>query len=292
MITNLIRRAANIGGMDIHRFSKANWRWSYDVDDYYPVDPTPRWGYGKAPHPQITEKLSRLHADISALIRQFVQYNEILASISVLGNSDSGVPYWKNDWFENFDAAALVGMLIFNAPGRYLEIGSGNSTKFARHAIEQARLATSVISFDPEPRAAIDALCDKIIRGRLEDCDLALFDQLEAGDMLFFDGSHRAFTNTDVTVFFLELMPRLKPGVIIHIHDIFLPWDYLPEWRKRMYSEQYMLAAMLLCPQPPFKVLLPNLYACKDAELSTQVHALLNPLGCIAQGWSFWMVKV
>ena len=76
-----------------------------------------------------------------------------------------------------------------------------------------------------------------------------------------------------MTVFFLDLMPRLKRGVIVHIHDIFLPSDYPPEWERKMYSEQYILAAMLLCPTQPFKVLLPNFYIECDAELRGQVAA-------------------
>jgi hypothetical protein len=98
---------------------------------------------------------------------------------------------------------------------------------------------------DPEPRAQIDALCDTSIRRRLEDCDLSMFDQLEAGDILFFDGSHRVFTNSDVTVFFLELMPRLKPGVIVHIHDIFLPCS---SWiARRIFLDRDGLMGALSC---------------------------------------------
>ena len=202
-----------------------------------------------------------------------------------------GTPFWKNGWFENFDAAALVGLLVSKAPARYLEIGSGNSTKFARYAVERAKLPTSITSIDPRPRAAVDALCDKVIRERLEDCDLSLFEQLDSGDMIFFDGSHRVFTNSDTTVFFLEVLPRIRRGVVIHVHDIFLPWDYLPDWGQRMYSEQYLLAAMILSPEPLFKILLPNFFACTDLELNAQIKLLLEPIGLIAQGWSFWMEK-
>jgi hypothetical protein len=182
-----------------------------------------------------------------------------------------------------------MGMLLIKRPEKYFEIGSGNSTKFARHTIASARLETKLLSLDPEPRASIDTLCDSLIRRRLEDCDLSVFDDLNAGDIVFFDGSHRAFTNSDVTVFFLDVMPRLKRGVIVHIHDIMLPWDYLPEWKKRLYSEQYLLAAMLVCPQPLFRVLLPNFFVSKDEELGLQIDILIQPLGCLAQGWSFWL---
>ena len=143
-----------------------------------------------------------------------------------------------------------------------------------------------IVSVDPEPRASIDALCDDVVRAGLEYSDLSLFNQLEAGDILFFDGSHRTFTNSDVTVFFLEIIPRLKPGITVHIHDIFLPVDYPPEWSRRLYSEQYMLAAMLLCKSSPVKTILPNWYVCNDGTLTHHIADLLVQLGMKAQGWS------
>jgi hypothetical protein len=287
-----IRLFMNRFGIDVLQYSNAEWRWSYHVDDYYPVNAIPRWGYGNPPHPKIYEVLDRRRGDIVQLLSRFSQCASVMASVQLDGHPDSTTPYWKNVWFGDFDAAALVGMLVSNAPTRYFEIGSGNSTKFARHAIRHAGLATSITSLDPQPRTQIDALCDKVIRRRLEECDLSLFDVLEPGDILFYDGSHRIFENSDVAAFFLDLMPRLKPGVFIHIHDIFLPWDYPPEWQKRMYSEQYILAAMLLCPQTTFKVLLPSWFACKDPHLSAQVGALLKPFGGTAHGVSFWLEKV
>ena len=294
MLKQTIQHAAHALGLEIHRYPKIKWQWSYSpfVEDFYPVDPIPRWGYGKPPHLRITNILNKQRREFSAVLSQLAQCTEVLASVPPEGDPASITPYWNNSWFGDLDAAALVAMLVSNAPVRYLEIGSGHSTKLARHAIESAHLSTSIISLDPEPRSTIDGLCDKIIRQRLEQCDLSLFDILEAGDILFFDGSHRTFTNSDVTVFFLELMPRLKSGVIVHIHDIFLPWDYPPEWKKRMYSEQYVLAAMLLCPQLLFKVLLPILFVSKDLELSGQVRSILDPLGCVAHGSSFWIEMV
>jgi hypothetical protein len=286
-VAKSVRRAANVVGLDIHQHSKSTFRWSYDVDEYYPVIPISRWGYGKPSHPQIIDKFEQQRGEFAKILGEFSQCDEILLFIRMRGDILSTEPFWNNDFFEYLDAAALVAMLVRNSPRRYMEIGSGNSTKFARHTIKTARLSTQIFSFDPEPRAHIDALCDTSIRQRLEDCDLSVFDQLEAGDILFFDGSHRLFTNSDVAVFFLELMPRLKPGVIIQIHDIFLPFDYPPAWKKRMYSEQYLLAAMLLCPKPSFKVLLPNCFICSDPDLSSKVQSFLVPQGW--QGGSFWI---
>jgi hypothetical protein len=161
-------------------------------------------------------------------------------------------------------------------PRRYFEIGSGYSTMFARHAITAAGLSTSITSMDPQPRAEIDAICDVRIRSGLENCDLAAFDELGSGDILFYDGSHRCFTNSDVTVFFLEVLPRLPPGVLVHIHDIFLPDDYPEAWNSRLYSEQYLLAAMLLSINPPFKVVLPCYFASLDSEFGAKIDKIFK----------------
>lgn len=291
MLSSMIRSGAEAIGFDVHRLRPNEWRWSNNVDDYYPVDPVGRWGFGKPAHPQIAAGLQTNNASYAGLLDEFQALMPLFEAVAATGLDDEPTPNWSNGWFENLDAIALMGMIAHSRPARYFEIGSGNSTRFARHVINALNLDTTLTSLDPNPRVGIDRLCDKVIRKRLEDCDLSIFDPLEAGDILFFDGSHRAFTNSDVTVFFLEVMQRLKPGVVMHIHDIFLPWDYLPEWRKRMYSEQYMLAAMLLCGKPGFTVKLPNFFVCQDPALGPKVAALTDPLGLRAQGWSFWIEK-
>jgi hypothetical protein len=172
-----------------------------------------------------------------------------------------------------------VAFVLSRRPKNYLEIGSGNSTMFASRAIRSAALPTIVSSIDPRPRATVDALCQRKIRAPLEDCDIALFDELAAGDVLFFDGSHRVFMNSDVTVFFLDVLPRLKPGVWVHVHDIFLPADYPPDWNQSLFAEQYLLAAMLLCAAPPFRVIFPSYFICTDAALGARARMLLGPDG-------------
>ncbi len=129
------------------------------------------------------------------------------------------------------------------------------------------------------PRREIDAICDRTLRAPLEGCDLTLFEELRAGDIVFFDGSHRSFANSDVTVFFFEVMPRLAPGVIVQIHDIFIPDDYRPRGNCRLYNEQYLLAAMLLCGAPPFRVTAPVMYLCQDPAMSARVRRSSPPAG-------------
>ena len=211
-----------------------------------------------------------------ATLSRFEAFRHVLHEIPLNNPGAPSKPFWNNLWFSTLDAASLVCFLADRKPRRYVEIGSGFSTMFARHAITSQSLPTKLTSIDPKPRSDIDRLCDDVVRMSLERCKPDIFEELEAGDMLFFDGSHRVFENSDVTVFFLEILPQLKPGVLVHIHDIFLPCDYVPRWSERLYSEQYMLAAMLLCERRPFEVVLPNYFVCTDAELVQHVEALFK----------------
>jgi predicted O-methyltransferase YrrM len=207
-------------------------------------------------------------------------------------SSDSGEPFWKNDWLPTLDAIALYALLSDRNPKRYFEVGSGHSTLFARRAIRDHSLRTEIVSIDPEPRAEINALCDRTIRSPVEDVDLELFDELEAGDFLFIDNSHCIFMNSDATVVFLDILPRLKPGVLVHVHDIFLPYDYPIEWVDRYYSEQYVLAAFLLARGDPFRVVWAGNFVGKDESLSALVAPVWDAIGAeIGErgGVSFWM---
>jgi hypothetical protein len=135
-----------------------------------------------------------------------------------------------------------------------------------------------ITSIDPEPRAEIDPLCDRVIRARMQTCDPAIFDELEPGDILFLDASHYVRPDSDVTVFFLEVLPKLKPGIVVHVHDIFLPLDYIPRFGPEM-NEQYMLAVLLLCRPAQIKVLLANHFVCWDTELSRKVKEIFRRPG-------------
>lgn len=174
-----------------------------------------------------------------------VELSDWLNKIPSHGSPDVAEPYWENSWFEGLDGASLYYFLVKNNPSTYMEIGSGNSTKFARKAINDHCLKTKIISIDPQPRADIDKICDHVIRQKCEDVDLDVFANLESTDVLFIDNSHRSFQGSDVTVFFTEILPTLPKGVLFGLHDIFLPFDYPPTWADRFYNEQYLLMAYL-----------------------------------------------
>jgi hypothetical protein len=190
------------------------------------------------------------------------------------------------------DSVALYSFIALRKPQHYFEIGSGNSTKFARQAISDHKLDTKITSIDPNPRAEIDNTCDEIIRKPLEDVNLDIFDELENDDILYVDNSHRIFMNSDATTVFLDIIPRLKSGVFVEIHDVFLPYDYPSEWTTRYYSEQYLLAAYLLGRGKRLDIVLPNMFISRDPEL----NLILEPLWKKVQmhnvethGCSFWL---
>jgi predicted O-methyltransferase YrrM len=214
-----------------------------------------------------------------------------LATIPVHQPADPWEPYWLNGWLPALDGIALYGLIALHRPRRYVEIGSGNSTKFARRAIRDHRLATLITSIDPRPRAEVDALCEQVVRLPLEETKLDFLDDLEPGDFVFFDGSHRCLMNSDVTVFFLEVLPRLKPGTLVQIHDVTLPYDYPPDWANRAYSEQYLLAVYLLARAGNVRVVFPAAYISDDPELSRTLEVIwADPrfAGAERHGGSFW----
>jgi hypothetical protein len=176
-------------------------------------------------------------------------------------------------------------------PSRYVEIGSGWTTKIARRAARDAGADLHITSIDPQPRAEIDRLCDVVVRQAAEDVDPTLITNLTASDVLLVDSSHRVFTNSDCVVFFLEVLPELKPGVLVHLHDIYLPYDYPPEWNERYYSEQYLLAAWLMAEGPRFEVELPNLFVSTDLDLSSELDVLwTGELDAVQRhGALFWL---
>jgi hypothetical protein len=190
---------------------------------------------------------------------------------------DDRAPYWGNGYFAGDDARCLVAMLRHYNPRRYVEIGSGNSTRFARWAIDLWGLRSHVACIDPAPRAHVAHLADAIVEKSLLEVDPGVFAELEGGDILFHDGSHIAFNGTDTTALFLEVLPRIRPGVVFHIHDICLPWEYTEAFDNRGYNEQYLLAAMLLFGSG-WEVLAPVTYLQRKGRLK---HG----------GTSFWMRK-
>jgi Methyltransferase domain len=258
----------------------------------YPYRSTVRYGAGLPAHPELARLIGEGRERYRDRLTEWGVLQPDFADVSLPGTYDATSPFWLNSWFTVLDGIALTGFLRSSNPENFIEIGSGVSTKFARRAVEIYGLRTKLCSIDPQPRNQIDQLCDRVVRKPLEECDAAMFDGLEPGDILFLDSSHRSFQGSDVTVFFLEILPRLKPGVIVHIHDIYLPYDYISGHLPRLWNEQYLLATALLFGADRFEILFPSWFVGRDPDLAAHADSLFRK-GAMTEldlyGTSFWL---
>lgn len=259
----------------------------------YKVNLKPRKWEGKDVHPILYEIINKNRALYADILEYSLKHRETLQNIKISGiETDTTKPVYNNGYLPGLDIVGIYTMISRYEPSKYIEVGSGNSTKVAFKAIRENNLNTQIISIDPKPRTEIDSIADVVIREPFENTNLDLILSLKENDILFIDNSHRILPNSDSMVFYLEVLPRLAKGVIVHIHDIYLPYDYPEFMCERFYSEQYGLAIYLLANSERYKPILPNYFISKDEELSQ----ILNPIwnhpalkGVEKHGGSFWL---
>jgi len=139
-------------------------------------------------------------------------------------------------WFPSLDAAVAYAIVRARTPNRIVEVGSGHSTRVLARALDGRG---EILAIDPAPRADIAGLPGvRILPSTLQAAPRDSFDNLERGDLLFIDSSHILMPGSDVDLLLNRVLPGLSPGVLVHIHDIFLPFDYPPAWGWRNYNEQ------------------------------------------------------
>lgn len=254
----------------------------------YPYDFKRRWG--STGHSGLLEMISAQEETYRQNLAEIATFDKLLSRFN---NPNGPILDFDNSFMPVLDGLSVM-WAAKRAKRLYLEIGSGFSTIYARAALDDGGSTAKILSIDPHPRAEIDKLCDESIRTPLEQIDMKLFDRLEAGDSLFFDGSHRSFTNSDVTVFFLEVLPRLKPGVLVGIHDVFLPFDYPESWHQRAYNEHYILAAFLLANPRYFSLQMCNHWIGVKGLHTKPVEQIWNVVGAKARkraGSAWWAIK-
>jgi hypothetical protein len=259
----------------------------------YPLDLRARWGWGGAPVlAEIDAQLQSASAAYEDTITRVCELREWAQTIP--RQPARGQPCWENDWWGTVDALVQVAALRARNPALYVEIGSGFSTVFARRAITDFGLRTRIVSIDPSPRREVDDICDEVIRRPLQGLSAPVLERLTPGDVMLVDGSHVALMNSDATVFFLEMLPRLPEGVLVGIDDVFLPWDYPPSWAGRLYGEQYLLAAFLLGGAAGFTVRFPGWWVVQRSSLAERLEPLWpvveNRFG--RHSTSFWLERV
>lgn len=179
---------------------------------------------------------------------------------AVRGN---GYQMW-NGLYQAGDAEILYALVRYLKPGRILEIGSGWSTLISASACRantaEGAQATDFVSVDPEPRLPLDddlAGLTRLERTKCQDIPLERFLELGDGDILFIDTTHVVKLGGEVNWLVLEVLPRLRPGVIVQIHDVHLPYEYprlVLEYGDHM-NEQYLVHALLI-GNPDWEILL------------------------------------
>jgi hypothetical protein len=238
--------------------------------DYPPSrETTPRWGMSRAPHQGITNLFNR---DAAGYFEIFESMRSLTSKFNAISPVFQGgiEPGWYGGAINPLDLAMLYYFVAHYRPQRYVEIGSGLTTLMAARATRDFRLQTRIISIDPEPRNEVSAVCHENIRIGLENLtDMSIFESLQPGDIVFMDGSHRSFLNSDVTVFMLDVLPLLKPGVLIHFHDIALPFDYHPMFLNWHWNEQYIVGVYLLAAAHRIEILMPCEYICRERKFKS-----------------------
>jgi hypothetical protein len=235
-------------------------RWGYHIRPIHYYEPIP--DFRSITLEQITRRREFPAIDFRwddqlALLHELTAYRDELSTLEY--NFDNG-------FFSGFDAAVYYSMIRHLKPQRIIEIGGGYSTQLAGKALAANRRGT-LTCIEPYPERLNGAGPNvELIQKRVEEIDVNFFSCLEANDILFIDSSHTVKFGSDVCYEFLELLPRLAPGVWVHVHDIFLPHDYPAEWlieRRMALNEQYLLEAFLSFNEQ-FQVALANYWLCLD----------------------------
>lgn len=172
--------------------------------------------------------------------------------------------WYRNGSYGDADAASLYCMVRHFKPRRIIEVGCGFSSRVIGMAVRKNRAegqATDCLFIEPYPAPylLIDKLPGPLLEKKIEDVPLQTFKDLQTGDMLFIDTSHVIKTQNDCCYEYLEIIPSLQPGVLVHVHDIFTPFDYPEEWIVKNlfpFNEQYALEC-LLSNNPGLEIVLP-----------------------------------
>ena len=212
--------------------------------------------------------------------------------------AEPGVFYLDNLNYERVDAELLYAVVRHFKPKRIIELGSGFSTLLIGLACERNRAeghACSYAAYDPYPRPAIlgehPPGLDRLVLTAATAVSLETFAELGPHDLLFVDTTHTVKLGSDVNYLVLEVLPRLVPGVVVHFHDIFLPYEYPRVWFEESgyyWAEQYLLQAFLAFNHD-FRVLIPAHALAR--ELPERVRGVIPSFVPGVSPAAFWMVR-
>jgi hypothetical protein len=201
---------------------------------------------------------------LDLLRKHFPKFRDEYARFPTEPTSDASRFHLNNGFFDGIDALVAYCMVRHFRPRLIIEVGSGYSSLIMGEAGARND-ACPLICVEPFPSDFLSKGfpgLKSLVAKKVQEIDLDFFSQLQSGDVLFIDSSHTVKIGGDVNYLFLEVLPRLKSGVIVHVHDIFLPFDYPRDWvldEFRFWTEQYLLQAFLIF-NSEFQVLMANSY--------------------------------
>jgi hypothetical protein len=216
---------------------------------------------------------------------------------------DAGVFFTENSSFSFGCAAASHCIIRERRPRRVVEIGSGNSSLVLSAALqrnaEEGAPAAEYTVVDPYPSPLLQGVKQpptEVVAKRVELLEPQFFGRLERNDVLFIDSGHTVRIGGDVNFLILDVLPLLKPGVLVHFHDIGLPYEYPrayatnPSFRM-LWTEAYLLQAFLACNHS-FDVLLALAYLMVDrAPDFRAAFPLYDPSKHVSVSGSFWIAR-
>lgn len=218
------------------------------------------------------------------------QFQQEYAQIPVRPTAQAHDFYLDNPHFSGTDALALYGMIRHFRPKRIVEVGGGYSSLLSAQALRTNGFG-ELVCIEPYPQEILQVGFPglaKLIETKVQDVGLEVFDALGSEDILFIDSSHVVRVGGDVNFLFLEVLPRLRNGVVVHVHDIYLPHPGRRDWvmeRRRFWNEQDLLQSFLIGNRQ-FEVLLANTYVA--SKYPDQLRAAF-PSSPWWGGGSFWM---
>ncbi len=205
--------------------------------------------------------------------------------------SDSTAFYWGNDQFSHSDASLYYSLIRRFRPQRIVEVGAGHSTKLAARAIRENGTGR-ILCIDPHAPKWLSDLEGRVevVAKPVQQTPDSVFLELAPSDILFIDGSHISKTGSDVNHLFLRILPRIPKGVIVHVHDICLPYEYPKTWSEDVlcyWNEQYVLAA-LLANSAKYEILL-GVYFLQRRDLEALRPFVPSVKGVFPGGGSIWL---
>jgi predicted O-methyltransferase YrrM len=293
------------------RGARAGWRGDYPAAPAAPVDDGWPAGHFYSPIPSLEEISARDEAlfgeapetiagvDLNLAVQEDI-FRRLAAAyprIPFTPQPSEGLRFfYENPNFSYGEVAVLFGMIEIAQPRRIIEIGSGySSCAFAdiNDILLGGRAELTFIEPYPELLNSLIAPNPpahyRILASPVQDVDLSVFDALEAGDILFVDSSHVSKTGSDVNHIYFEILPRLRPGVYVHIHDIGYPFEYPREWvyQGRAWNEAYLVRAFLQFNKA-FEIQFYNGYWARR-RYDELIEAM--PLLVHTQGSSLWLKR-